>query len=101
VGKSSYSWQGIAYMGYNPEYTYIAGHNPQGYFSYSAFGSIPANGKQCFGWDTFSIINLLTPSAISGNSVTLTTHLNGEEIAPSSHTFTSTFHSFQTDCIKN
>lgn len=100
VGKSSYSWQGIAYMGYNPEYTYIGGHNPLGRYSYSAFGSIPANGKQCFGWDTFSIINLLTPSAISGNSVTLTTDANGEEIAPSSHTFTSTFHSFQTDCIR-
>lgn len=100
VGKSSYSWQGIAYMGYNPEYTYIGGHNPLGRYSYSAFGSIPANGKQCFGWDTFSVNNLHNMQHTSGSTVNLSTSDEGEMIVPSSHTFTSTFHSFQTDCIR-
>ena len=101
VDKSSYSWQGIAHMGYNPEYTYIGGHNPLGRYSYSAFGSIPPTSIQCFEKDAFSIINLSTPLATSGNGLSLTTSAAGEKIVPSSHTFTSTFHSFQTDCIKN
>ena len=100
VDKSSYSWQGIAHMGYNPEYTYIGGHNPLGRYSYSAFGSIPPTSIQCFEKDAFSIINFSTPLATSGNGLSLTTSEVGEKIVPSSHTFTSTFHSFQTDCIR-